>query len=123
MAMENKRWQDWVNVLLGLWLSISPWVLGYRVEAPNAMWNALILGVAIFAFALIAVNMPRVWEEWVNLILGLWMIISPWVVRFSSHRSAATNAVIVGIIVALLALGAMLRDPGFEKWRRDRSHA
>jgi len=23
------RWQDWVNLLLGAWLFISPWALGF----------------------------------------------------------------------------------------------
>ena len=51
----HRRWQDWVNLLLGAWLFISPWVLlnagGY---ATDAFWvGALIVLVSIWASNLI----------------------------------------------------------------------
>jgi short subunit fatty acids transporter len=43
-----------------------------------------------------------VWEEWLNLIAGLWAIVSPWVLGFQG-TTAMTVFVVIGIIVAVLA--------------------
>lgn len=42
----------WLNVILGLWLIISPWVLGYTATTA-AFYNALIVGVLVAVFALL----------------------------------------------------------------------
>lgn len=40
----------WINFFLGLWLVISPFVLGYgNIRA--AMWNEVIVGVLVLTFA------------------------------------------------------------------------
>jgi hypothetical protein len=119
----SKRWQDVLNLVIGAWLFVSPWAIRGSMEVSAAMWNAYILGVAIVVFAAVAVSMPRVWEEGINIALGVWMIISPWVLRFSAHRDLAANAVIVGILVTVLAALAMVNDEKFDKWWKDRHHA
>ena len=115
-----KRWQDVGNLLIGIWLLISPIFIQYPSDVPNAAWNAYALGVAIAIFAACAVYMPRAWEEGINVLLGLWMIAAPWVLKFASYKDAAMNAVIVGVLVVILAAWAMARDKNFEKWRHDR---
>jgi hypothetical protein len=105
--MKARRWQDWVNLLLGIWLFLSPWLVGYVSASMPAAWNAWILGVALVVFSAIAVSMPQMWEEVINILIGIWMVISPWVVGFSATRSAETNAVIVGIVAIVLAAWAM----------------
>ena len=105
--MKMRRWQDWINLILGVWLFISPWVVGYAGMASAAAWNAWILGVAIVVFAAFAVSMPQIWEETVNIILGVWMVISPWVLGFTGTRNVEANAVIVGILVVVFAAWAM----------------
>jgi hypothetical protein len=41
----------WVVVILGLWLIVSPWVLGYSGQV-NATWNAVIVGIIFFVVGL-----------------------------------------------------------------------
>jgi 2-polyprenyl-3-methyl-5-hydroxy-6-metoxy-1,4-benzoquinol methylase len=52
--MAIKHWRDPVNLILGLWMIVSPWALTYQAEA-NPTWNAVILGILIAAVALVAV--------------------------------------------------------------------
>lgn len=115
--MKARRWQDWVNLLLGVWLFLSPWVLAYTTAPTIAAWNAWVLGVALVVFSAIAVSMPQMWEEVINVLIGIWMIISPWVLGFTGTRSAEANAVIVGIVAIVLAAWAMTLA------RREPSHA
>lgn len=107
-----KRWQDWLLVALGTWLIISPFVLSYNSTTNVAAWNSYILGVAVAGFAIGALSVPRVWEEWVNLVLGIWLIISPYVLQYSDVEPIATrNNLTTGILIAALAVWAMLQYP------------
>ena len=108
------RWQDSLAVLLGVWLFFSAWILGFT-EITAAFWNALIFGAAMTLIALMALVQRRLWEEWVDAAIGVWLVISPWVLGFAvfggetAAVSAAWNAVIVGALAAILAIWS-LRD-------------
>jgi membrane associated rhomboid family serine protease len=41
---------------------------------------------------------------WINVIAGIWLIISAWVLGFQTNLAATWSAVITGIIVGLVAL-------------------
>lgn len=53
-----QAWQEWANAALGLWLVASPWVLGF-VGVAAALWNAVIVGVAVALLALWALGTDR----------------------------------------------------------------
>lgn len=118
--MAPRRWQDGINAILGLWMIVSPAILNFAVAGSPATRTAWILGVAIVVFAGIAVYMPKAWEEAINILLGLCLIISPWALRYSDQPRPTTNAVIVGLLVTALAIWAMLTDTVVQKWWHDR---
>lgn len=122
-TMEPIRWQDLGNIFLGAWLFVSPWVLDYFIGMPAAAKNSFSLGLTIVIFAAVAVYIPQIWEEWINMALGVWTIISPWVLGFDVERDIAANDVIVGVMVTALATWAMLRDKEFRKWWHQRHTA
>ena len=103
--MNKLRWQDWVTLVAGIWLLVSPWVVGYAGDVA-AMSNAVIFGIAIIVYSIVELSVPRAWEEWLMVAAGVWLIISPWVLGFSAETRAMWDMVIVGIVVALLALWA-----------------
>jgi hypothetical protein len=105
-TMKERRWQDWLNLLIGVWLFISPWAIGFAGSDMTASWNAWILGVATVVFSALAVSMPNAWEEVINILIGIWMVISSWVLGVAS-RAAESNAVIVGLLLILFAAWAM----------------
>jgi hypothetical protein len=51
------------------------------------------------------------WQDWANVVLGIWPILSPWSLGFSGMTSAMGNAVIVGILVGVLALSEARETP------------
>ncbi|MCL4425322.1 MAG: SPW repeat protein [Firmicutes bacterium] len=51
-----------------------------------------------------------VWQNWVNVILGLWVLISPWVFGFSGNGGALWNNIIIGATVAVLAYTAATKS-------------
>lgn len=112
---QVKHWQDPVNALLGAWLVISPWALGYQGET-TAMANAILVGVALAAAALGATFVPRAWEEWTEGALGLWMVVSPWVLGFAGLRDAMYAASGTGVVILALALWVLLTDKDYTGW-------
>lgn len=115
MSMKMKHWQDPVNLVLGLWMVASPWILAHQEEAiPTG--NAVILGLLIAALALLALFKVMAWEEWVSVALGAWLLVSPWVLGFSGIATAMWNAAIVGIGVAAFALWALGTDKDIGGW-------
>jgi ABC-type uncharacterized transport system permease subunit len=116
---QMKHWQDPVNALLGAWLILSPWALGFQSEQ-TALVNAVIVGILLAAAALGATLAPRAWEEWTEVALGLWMAVSPWVLGFAAMEVARLNAVVTGLIVAALALWVLFTDKDYATWQGDR---
>lgn len=45
------------------------------------------------------------------MVLGVWLILSPWILGFSGEAGATWNAVIVGLLVGLLALSVAREKP------------
>ncbi|MCT7374820.1 SPW repeat protein [Chelativorans salis] len=93
---------DVVNLVVGIALLLTPWALGFMAET-TAAWNAWVVGALIALVAIGALVSFAEWEEWVNLVLGIWAIISPWVLGFAAIAAALWAHVIAGLIVAVLA--------------------
>lgn len=104
------HWRDVANLVLGLWLAISPWALAYMTEARPA-WNALAMGVIIAVAAAAALIAFHKWEEWVNVGLAIWLVIAPFTLEFATHAVAMWNHIIVGVLVGILALWTAIVSP------------
>jgi hypothetical protein len=71
--MASKRWQDWVNLILGLWTIASPWILGLLEGEPAVVWSAWTLGASIVVFAVLAMFTAfGVWAMLRNIDLQKW---------------------------------------------------
>ena len=100
-----KQWEDWANWILGIWLCISPWALQFDLESVPTR-NAVIVGFLIILAEVVTLSIFRPWEEWINVALAAWLVISPWVLGIAS-AAATANFVIVGVLVIALALYEM----------------
>ena len=99
----SSQWKDTANLVLGLWLVVSPWTLSYA-GATTPAWNAHIVGVIIAVAAIAALATFQKWEEWVNAALGAWLIVSPFILGFGSLTTALWNHLIVGAVVLVLLI-------------------
>lgn len=108
---ENRlvKWASGANIVLGLWLIIAPFLLGYTGIAA-AMWNEIIVGVIVVVLAWLRVSNPgrMTWLSWSNVVLGLWLIAAPFVLGYSGTAAAMWNEVIVGLLIAGLGTWSAL---------------
>jgi hypothetical protein len=63
------------------------------------------------------------WAVTVNLLLGIWVAVSPWVLGLAGNVELTWNSLIVGIAVAVLALWEMRTDPELVKHWPGAGHA
>ncbi len=88
----------WVNAGVAVWLFISAFIWPHT---PSQYTNTWLMGIVIFAVALIAVGATGF--RFLNTAAGAWIVISAFVLP---TISAATrwNNFIVGVVVVILSL-------------------
>jgi len=99
----GKSVQDWINLVCGVLLFISPWALGFSGDMMAAR-TAWVGGIVIAVMGIAALVQFAEWEDWVALIAGVLMIISPWTLGFAAMYYAAWTMVVLGLIVALASV-------------------
>lgn len=110
---QVKHWQDPVNAICGAWLILSPWALGFA-GTTAAAWNFVVAGVLLVATALGAIFLPRLWEEWTETVIGLWVVVSPWLVGFAAASDAAkADAILSGLVILTLSLWTLQDEGGW----------
>ncbi|HEX5429972.1 MAG TPA: SPW repeat protein [Patescibacteria group bacterium] len=108
MARATTNTASTINLLAGIWLIISPFILNYSGLGVSAT-NSVILGIIIGILAIIRMSTPNsAWASWINFLLGLWMIIAPFSLGHGAVSAVVTNSVILGIIVAVFGLTSAL---------------
>jgi hypothetical protein len=104
---------DLYNLLLAMMLFASPWY--FARASQTAAVDLRMSSAAIAILSLAAMVAFSDWEEWVNLLLGIWLIASPWVLGFA-HTSAMHFSIGVGAAVTFLAaLDLWLRHEAAER--------
>jgi SPW repeat-containing protein len=109
--MKNMTWAD---IALGLWLILSPLVLGYTLTrglfvaeevGPGAFLIITSIWMLVTRHASLKVN-------WLQGLDGLWLIIGSFALLFSHFPYAAVNSLIVGVLAIALELVSSLRMTG-----------
>ncbi|WP_217169324.1 SPW repeat protein [Streptomyces sp. AC512_CC834] len=92
--------------LLGLYCAVSPWILHFTTSQPSLVAHNLIVGIAI---GLLALGFTRAPERmyglsWAMCAIGVWMIISPWIVGSSPDAGVIWNNIIIGALALVLGM-------------------
>jgi len=95
----------WINLILGIWLVISPLALG-SMGMQAVVGNNVVLGVLLIASSwwILAAAAEAVGVNWFQVLCGIWLIISPFILSYHGLTHAIANDVVVGIIALVVAL-------------------
>lgn len=102
-SWDMQRWQDWANMLFGLLLAVSPWLLGFT-GFEGATLNAVIIGGLIFALSALALTLLDRWEAYISGLLGVWAMLSPWLIGFTAYDPAMLAHIGLGGLVVVVAV-------------------
>jgi SPW repeat len=100
--------QDVVSLFLGIWTFLTPWAIGYH-PGTVVVANYVIVGILITFFACAAVVAFRPWQEAINIVLGAWLLVSPWLLGFRAMPSLMWSAVVIGILVMLCSTFGLIK--------------
>jgi hypothetical protein len=92
---------DLYNLLLAVLLVASPWLFALTNSTGKA--DLLASGIVIAVLSLAAMVAYANWEEWVNVFIGLWLIVSPWILGFV-HTRAMHFAIGIGAVIVFMAM-------------------
>jgi hypothetical protein len=92
-------------------LLVAPFILSYSATA--ARWNDIIVGIVVLVLAAIREWQPEQWSglSWVNALAGAWLVFAPFILAYSAVTAALWNDIIVGIVVAVLAIWSAVSTP------------
>lgn len=93
---------SWLNLLAGVWLLISP--LTVELNRASAT-NNVIAGILVVLSALssLAVAPEDHAPAWINLVTGLWLFVSAWLLGLTTLTAIWSNA-IAGVLIVGFAL-------------------
>ena len=102
-------WLDWTNGALGLYMMFVP---AFTVDVTHGLssWLAVLLGAWIMMLALIALGYPGAKRLRIaSAVLGVALVLAPWLFGYANSGAAANNALAVGALVSLVLISGQLQ--------------
>lgn len=114
MGLTNVPWTLALSALLGVWLMISPSLL--QTQSVMADSEHLV-GALVVTFSVIAWGEVARAVRFINILFGVWLVVSPWVLIGTSTGSAWVT-VVVGAVLIPLSLPRGKVDGRYGSWDR-----
>jgi hypothetical protein len=107
-------WNLVLSAALGLWLIAAPALFGSQGAAAD---SDHLIGPLITTFAVIALAEVGRPVRFLNVLLGAWVVASPWVVPGAS-TAGAVNGLVVGLVVLMLSRPRGVVRERYAGWQR-----
>jgi ABC-type branched-subunit amino acid transport system permease subunit len=112
----HRTWEDWLGVLLGVLIVLSPWFpaqTSHEVVGADRSYmilNTVTVGIIVFGLAQLEYFALQRWEEVAGIVLGLWLIASPYIFGYSGEGLLRFYHSSLGSLVLLLAALQLWQD-------------
>jgi hypothetical protein len=112
----HRTWEDWLGMLLGVLIVLSPWFPTQTshevVDADRSyvILNTFTVGIIVFGLAQLEYFALQRWEEVAGIVLGLWLIASPYTFGYSGDGLLRFYHSSLGSLVMLLAALQLWQD-------------
>jgi SPW repeat-containing protein len=111
---SHRTWEDWCGMLLGAVIVASPWfpIQDGAVTADPQMviLNAIVIGLAVLGLAQLEYVALQRWQEVLTILVGLWLIASPYVFGYSGEGFLRLYHTSLGALVVLLGVLQLWQD-------------
>lgn len=95
-----------LSLLAGVWLMASPFVFGYTTAA--MMRDGVITGIIVAVLAIVGLTIAsETWSRWLNILAGIWLILSAAAYSFAESPVLIWNNVIVGVLIIAFSSWSM----------------
>lgn len=114
--MERMHFQDGITVVTGVLLVLAPFVLGITPPEGASLGvmtvNFVLSGLAAIVLGAAALFYFQKWEEWLDIALGAWVFVSPWVLGFAYAQTAMWTTVVCGLVIAVMGAWRTMEENG-----------
>lgn len=105
--MNEPRWQNWLSLILGIYIAAAPWVVPIFLPQTSASTMievaGLIAGLALAIVSMSGIFDPEIWTDWVKVLLGMVLLVIPWVADFSDNITFTYNFVLAGMVLIIIS--------------------
>ena len=103
----HRNWEDWLSILLGLLIGLSPWLSG-QMGSQAIMFDAVVVGAMVFILGQYEAADLHRWQEGGEIMLGSWMIASPFIFGDRANGALRFWHFVLGAIVVILAVNRIV---------------
>lgn len=105
----HRNWEDWVGLLVGVLIGLSPWLAG-QMGSQTMMLNAILTGAMVFVLAEYEAADLHRWQEGVEIALGSWVAASPFIFGYSADGPLRFWHVVLGAVTVILGVLELWQD-------------
>lgn len=110
----HRTWEDWCGMLIGALIVVSPWfpiqdqptIVGHEMM----ILNAVAVGLVVFGISQLEYVALQRWQEVMTILIGLWLIASPYVLGYSGGGFLRIYHTSLGAVVVLLGILQLWQD-------------
>lgn len=113
MKTEKKsfEYENLATLILGAWTIAVPFIGGLLPSYRGAhvyWWNFLLVGLTVVFTSIMALKNMVAWAERVNIMAGIWLMVSPlFLIYFNLSSFYFWSALVSGALIAFLAALAL----------------
>jgi hypothetical protein len=112
---RHRSWEDWLGMLLGVLIVVSPWFPFSSHDVMDAerstlILNTFVVGMLVFGFAQLEYVALQRWEEVGEIAIGLWLVASQFILGYAGDEALRAWHIVLGGIVALLGALQLWQD-------------
>ena len=105
--MNEPRWQNWLSLILGIYILTAPWLVPYFLPPTSASTMIEIAGSAAgLALAIVSISGildPETWTDWVKVLIGMVLLLIPWILEFSDTIPFTYSFVLGGMVLVIIS--------------------
>ena len=109
----HRTWEDWCGMLLGALIAASPWFpIQDRITTGHEtmVLNTVAVGLVVFGLSQLEYVALQRWEEVTTILIGLWLIASPYVMGYSGDGFLRIYHTGLGAVLVLLGVLQLWQD-------------
>ncbi|MBR0697409.1 SPW repeat protein [Bradyrhizobium lablabi] len=111
----HRPWEDWFGMLLGVLIMVSPWFPMQAsdvvdVERSHLILNSFVVGMLVLGLAQLEYVALHRWEEVASILLGLWLIASPFIFGYAGDQMLQIWHATLGALVAIVGALQLWQD-------------
>lgn len=105
----HRTWEEWCGMVLGIMIVLSPWITT-RPDHGEVILNTICVGILVFGLAQLEYLALQRWEEAGAFVLGIWLIVSPFIFDYAGAEALRSWHFVLGGLVAALATLQLWQD-------------